>query len=71
MARPVDFPSASTTTSSTVTLIESVGLNGAPLLDIELVDDGGVVIDREGSLTMVVKVEYYFLKFLMKDLAGL
>ncbi len=57
VARPVDFPSASTTTSSTVTLIESVGLNGAPLLDIELVDDGGVVIDREGSLTMVVKVE--------------
>ncbi len=57
VARPVDFPSASTTASSTVTLVESVGLNGAPLLDIELVDDGGVVIDREGSLTMVVKVE--------------
>lgn len=57
VARPVDLPSASTSSSSDVTLIESVGPNGALLLDIELVDDGGLIIDREGSLTMVVRVE--------------
>ncbi|HJM66964.1 MAG TPA: hypothetical protein QF555_05415, partial [Candidatus Thalassarchaeaceae archaeon] len=57
MARPVDFPSAAATSISNITLVESIGPNGALLLDIELVDDGGVVIDKEGSLTMVIRVE--------------
>ena len=57
VARPVDLPSVSTSSSSDVTLIESIGPNGAILLDIELVEDGGLIIDREGSLTMVVRVE--------------
>ena len=57
VARPVDFPSAAAISTSNITLVESVGSNGALLLDIELVDDGGVVIDKEGSLTMVIRVE--------------
>ena len=57
VARPVDLPSISSSSSSDVTLIESVGPNGALLLDIELVEDGGLIIDKEGSLTMVVRVE--------------
>ena len=57
VARPVDLPSASASSSSEVTLIESVGPNGALLLDIQLVDDGGLIIDRDGSLTMVIRVE--------------
>ena len=39
VARPVDLPSISSSSSSDVTLIESVGPNGALLLDIELVED--------------------------------
>ena len=57
VARPVDLPSISSSSSSDVTLIESVGPNGALLLDIELVEDGGLIIDKEGSLTMVIRVE--------------
>ena len=57
IARPVDLPSVSTSSSSDVTLIESIGVNGAILLDIELVEDGGLIIDKDGSLTMVIRVE--------------
>ena len=57
VSRPVDLPSISSSSSSDVTLVESVGPNGALLLDVQLVEDGGLIIDKEGSLTMVIRVE--------------
>ncbi len=55
--RPVDLPTEVTSATSQVTLPEAFGANGALLLDLVLLNDGGLIVRNGESLTMLLKVE--------------
>tara|TARA_B100000902_G_scaffold397671_1_gene462178 strand:+ start:16 stop:1947 length:1932 start_codon:yes stop_codon:yes gene_type:complete len=55
--RPVDLPTEVTSATSQITLPEAFGANGALLLDLVLLNDGGLIVQNGESLTMLLKVE--------------